>query len=330
MGADRSTLVSVVIPTRNRAGHLPDAVGSALAQTHRALEVIVVDDASEDRTGAVVAELEAADGRVRGVRHPERRGAQAARNTGVAEARAPVMAFLDDDCVWLPSKLEKQLDALSPDRGLVYCRHAIRHHGQWVVEGEPGAARDAVTGLLRKNYIGTYTILVRRELLDAVRGFDEALPRLQDWDLLLRLGRHTAFAFVPELLVRGVQLESGITMDTVALETAAARMIRSHSPYLSRRQQAALHYGLAKYILVDGLTDRARQYFLRALRLDPLAPVHWAGLAVSLLGPGPARWLRARRRAAAATDAPEPAGGTMAREAATEAGERGTERGRPA
>ncbi|MFO7894461.1 MAG: glycosyltransferase family A protein [Longimicrobiales bacterium] len=291
-----SPRVSVVLPTRNRADLLGRAVASALAQTVRDIEVIVVDDASDDDTPEAVAALGRADLRVRGIRRPEPGGAPAARNAGIDAARGDVVAFLDDDCLWHPDKLEKQLEALTPGRGLVYCRHAIRHDGRWVVEGEPGAARDPVGGLLRKNYIGTYSILVRRDLLETIGGFDEVLPRLQDWDLLLRLARHTRFAYVPELLVHGEQLPSGITMDRPALATAADRMISIHGPGLSRRQRAALHYGLAKYLLVDGLGTHARRFFFRALRLDPASPLHWAGAVAGLLGPTPARWVRAVRR----------------------------------
>lgn len=297
--------VSVVIPTRDRAAYLEEAVASALEQTLRDLEVIVVDDGSEDRTGALLDALREEDPRLRVVRHPEPRGAQAARNAGAREARGPVVAFLDDDCVWAPTKLEKQLAAMGAERGVVYCRHAIHHQGRWIVEGEAGAARNATGALLRRNYIGTYAVVVRRDLLRAVGGFDESLPRLQDWDLLLRLARRTRFAFVPEILVRGRQLESGITMNREALPIAAARMVETHAPSLSRAELAALHYGLAKYLLVDGLTPTARRYFLRALRLDPRAPLHWAGVAASLLGPGPARWVRSWRRRRASAEAAE-------------------------
>ncbi len=297
--------VSVVIPTRNRAKLLADAAASALNQTHRALEVIIVDDASDDATPSVVTRLQARDRRVRSLRLLERGGAQAARNAGVTAAHNPVVAFLDDDCLWYPDKLEKQLRALTPNRGVVYCRHAIRHGEEWVVEGEPGAARDPVGALLRGNYVGTYSIIVRRDLLQSVGGFDESLPRLQDWDLLLRLGRHTAFGYVPEILVHGIQLSGGITMDREALEVAAARMAETHGAHLSRRRRAALHYGLGKYLLVDGLTAAARRYFLRALHLDPFSPLHWAGVAASLAGPAPARWVRALRRKRRAAADPE-------------------------
>lgn len=297
--------VSVVIPTRNRADRLKEAVGSALSQTRRDLEVIVVDDASEDQTHRVIAELRAADPRVRSITCPSAVGAPAARNLGIKAARGSVVAFLDDDCIWAPNKLEAQLALLRHDRGVVYCRHAIRHGDTWVVEGEPGAAtEDPVSALLGTNYIGTYSLVVRKDLLEAVGGFDETLPRLQDWDLVLRLGRHTRFGFVPDTLVQGDQLPGGISLDRTALVPAASRIIESHAEHLTRRQVAALHFGLGKFLLVDGQTAAARHHFLRAVWLDPITPLHWAGLVAWLLGPVPARWLRAVRRHKRASRAP--------------------------
>lgn len=294
---DPAAFVSVIVPTRDRADRLKDAVRSALAQTREALEVIIVDDASADHTPAVAAELAEADPRVRGIRRPESGGAPAARNAGIEAARGSVIAFLDDDCIWAPNKLETQLALLGEERGVVYCRHAIRHGQTWVVEGEPGAAAgDPVSALLRTNYIGTYSMVVRKDVLDRVGGFDETLPRLQDWDLLLRLGRRTRFGFAPQILVHGFQLPGGISMDRAALEVAADRMVESHGAFLGRRQLAALHYGLGKYLLVDGRTAAARTHFRRALRLDPGHPLHWAAVGAALLGPAPARWLRAFRR----------------------------------
>lgn len=288
--------VSVVIPTRNRAGLVPAAVRTALAQSHRDLEVIVVDDASDDDTPAVLAALAAADGRVRAVRRETRGGAPRARNAGVRAARGRVIAFLDDDCVWDETKLAKQLPLLVEGRDVAYTRQAVRHSGRWIVEGKP-AGPSPLESLLRTNFIGAPSLVVRRELFEEVGGFDESLPRLQDWDLLLRLARETAFGFVPEILVRGVQVEGGISLDREPLRQAARLVVDRQAAFLSRRQLAALHYGLGKFLLVDGLTDTARSFFRTAVRLDPASPLNWAGLGAGLLGPLPARAIRALRRA---------------------------------
>ena len=99
--------VSVVVATYNYARFLGGALQSALGQTFRDLEAIVVDDGSTDDTAAVVRPF-LADGRVRYVR-TDHRGQPQAKNTGVRLARAPLVAFLDADDLWLPAKLERQL-----------------------------------------------------------------------------------------------------------------------------------------------------------------------------------------------------------------------------
>src|SRR5437773_3781756 len=111
--------VSVVIPTYNYARYLPEAIDSALAQTHAPLEVIVVDDGSTDDTPRVLAVY---GDRIRVIRQANR-GPGAARNTGIAAARGEYVGFLDADDVWLPRKLELQMARFEADQGLglVHC-----------------------------------------------------------------------------------------------------------------------------------------------------------------------------------------------------------------
>ena len=101
-------LVSVVVPTYNRAYCLRRTLDSALAQSHRSLEILVVDDGSTDETGSMVRELCGSDQRVKYVRQ-ENRGVSAARNRGMSLAQGDYIAFLDSDDVWKPWKLETQL-----------------------------------------------------------------------------------------------------------------------------------------------------------------------------------------------------------------------------
>lgn len=103
--------VSVILPTYNRATLLPRAVHSVLAQTRQDFELIIVDDASTDGTAELVEQL--ADSRIVYLRQSARRGAAAARNTGIRAATAPYVAFIDSDDAWLPTKLERQLSAMS-------------------------------------------------------------------------------------------------------------------------------------------------------------------------------------------------------------------------
>ena len=290
-------MISVVIPTRNRASLLARAIASAQAQTIDDLDIVVVDDGSTDHTHEVIMAAAGADPRIREIRHRSPGGAPRARNHGIEAARGTSVAFLDDDCVWAPEKLDRQARLLSADVGVVYCRHAIRTpQGSWIVEGEASAARDPLGALLRTNYIGTYTLLIDHALLRSAGGFDERLNRLQDWELLLRLARHTGFGFVPQTLVTGDLVPGGISSTPDVLPAAARTIIARHAPTLTVQQSSALHYGLGKFLLADGLTPEAKSFFRTAVRLHPTSVINWSGLIASYLGPRFARAIRGSRR----------------------------------
>jgi teichuronic acid biosynthesis glycosyltransferase TuaG len=105
----REELVSVVMPVYNADKFLRKAIDSVLQQTHRALELIAVDDCSSDQSWALIEEYAAADGRVRAIRLNANGGVAAARNVGIAAASGSHVAFLDSDDWWDPCKLELQL-----------------------------------------------------------------------------------------------------------------------------------------------------------------------------------------------------------------------------
>jgi glycosyltransferase involved in cell wall biosynthesis len=193
--------VTVVIPTRDRSRLLPVALSSALGQEAVDLEVIVVDDASTDRTPELLAGLD--DDRLRAIRLQARHGVAAARNIGIAEARGEWLAFLDDDDIWAPRKLRWQLDAAGgAEDAFVYGaavtideNHAIVRYGQ---PPDPTRLR---TDLLISNVIpgGCSNVIARTGLMHRVGGFDERLSHLADRDLWIRLahaGRAVACPYV--------------------------------------------------------------------------------------------------------------------------------------
>jgi len=195
--------VSVVIPTRNRAGYLPDALRSALGQKGVAVEVIVVDDGSDDETPAVLAAV--SDARVRVVRNKRPAGQAAARNAGIRLARHEWTALLDDDDLWAPEKLRLQLRA-AEDRGAswAYCAALMLEPDGHIGYRSPAPDPEAVlTQLLRRNVIGagSSSVVASTELLISLGGFDELLPRLDDWDLWIRLAEHGRAAAVQMALV---------------------------------------------------------------------------------------------------------------------------------
>jgi glycosyltransferase involved in cell wall biosynthesis len=192
-----------VIPTRNRWDLLRTTVRSALAQEHVELEVIVIDDGSTDETPDRLAQI--ADPRLRTFRHETSKGVAPARNHGIAEARGEWVATLDDDDLWAPHKLRSQIDAARERgagfayAGAVYFDESARVIG---VARPPDPDR-LPEALLKSSSIpaGSSNVVTRRDLLQAVGGFDEELFHLADWDLWLRLADRARSAAVHHTLV---------------------------------------------------------------------------------------------------------------------------------
>jgi glycosyltransferase involved in cell wall biosynthesis len=190
--------VSVVIPTRDRHAMVEGAVRSALDQTGAEVKVCVVDDGSEPPV--VMPDDLAADGRVKLIRLDQPQGASAARNAGLAATSGELVAFLDDDDVWLPGKLARQLAALGEGSVAVACGFEVWNGTALVASLLPPDPFEA-RGLLAHPLLWPSTVLVRRAAVEAAGRFDEALPRVEDWDLWLRLADLGRFDVVAEVLV---------------------------------------------------------------------------------------------------------------------------------
>lgn len=196
-------LVSVVVPFFNRRETLGRALASVLTQQDVDLEIVAVDDGSTDQSSAVVSGL--GDRRIRLVTLASSRGAAAARNVGVSEARGGVIAFLDSDDEWSPGKLRQQVVALEgsgDDVGGVICGYSMVRaggEGRIVRRAKGIAARSHV--LLDGCFIAPgATLMVRAEVMRHVGLFNEKLERFEDWDWLLRLSRRYHLVAVPEPL----------------------------------------------------------------------------------------------------------------------------------
>ena len=181
--------VSVVIPTRNRSGLLKTTLRSVLWQRDVDLEVIVVDEASSDDTAGVVASFK--DPHVVLVRHERPLGPSGARNSGSARARGEWLAFVDDDDVWAPDKIARQVAAAdATDRVWAYGGVVNIGASMEVVSGVQSPSPEVVMAALPGyNPIpgGTSNAIVKRSAFAAVGRFDERLPPCEDWDLWARL-----------------------------------------------------------------------------------------------------------------------------------------------
>jgi glycosyltransferase involved in cell wall biosynthesis len=197
----RSPLVSIIIPTYNRAAYLGRAIHSVQEQSLSDLELIVVDDHSSDSTAEIVAALCAGDARLRWIQHPANRGAQAARNTGIKAARGEWIAFLDSDDEWFPSSLGTRLkEAQAQQVDVIYSECYIEQPGQ---QGRKLYCIPAFSGLvyhklLRAQAPMFQSLLVRAPALKEIGFLDESIISYQEWDTSIRLAKLYKFGFVKE------------------------------------------------------------------------------------------------------------------------------------
>lgn len=312
--------VSVVIPAHRAAATIESAVGSALAQTLREIEVIVVDDGSPDDTAAIVARIAARDPRVVLVRQ-RNRGVAAARNAGIARARAELVAPLDHDDVWLPHKLERQVARFEadPELGFVYgwstiidARGAtIGAAPPWRVEGH------VLPQLVWVHFTGSASCpLFRKDALVEVGGYDGGLRDAgaggcEDWDVVLRLAERFEVGVVPAYVVAYRRVPGSMSADGGALarsyEVVMERVRKAHPELpeaLFRWSRSYFFTYLAGVCEFNDQHARALDWRLRALRDDPLpslsaAPLRdlaasalRAGVAAMPFAEGARTWIR--------------------------------------
>jgi glycosyltransferase involved in cell wall biosynthesis len=282
--------VSVIIPTQHRPALLPRALGSALEQTCRDLEVLVVDDGPSDAAAAAVRQI--GDPRVRYLRHDTARGAAAARNTGLARATGAFVAFLDDDDTWMPEKLARQVACFAgqdESLGLVYCSSLkysdITH--RVISESRARPLQRGHVDFFRRTLFGTSVPLIRRAALDAVGGFDESLPGVQDRDMWIRLAMRYRFDCVAEILVRhhihGDQITSNLPVKIIARELLLAK----YRTAMEAHPEILAHYlwRLGMLYSADGRFGMGRRRLLDAIRRQPALRGPWRDLLQSVVAP---------------------------------------------
>jgi glycosyltransferase involved in cell wall biosynthesis len=270
------TVVSVIIPTYNRSGHIQHAIQSVLEQTYSDLEVVVVDDGSNDSTVQTVEEYTQKEPRVRLVVHSERKGAQAARNTGIQAARGEWIAFLDSDDKWLPDSLESRLSIAK--KGL-----EIVHSECYVLKPEDGNLRQlgvpAVHGQVYKKLLQRagpmfQALLVSKESLARISYLDEVIVAFQEWDTAIRLAKHYEFGFLPEpTFIYDCRNTDTISKDLLRTAVGYEQVVRKHRRSVLRYlgpKTLASHYQRAAALYQEANEKaQAHRCLLKAFLLWP-------------------------------------------------------------
>jgi len=275
-------LVSVVLPTYERPDRLCRAATSVAAQTYDRVELVVVDDCSSTPASKTLADVPFDSLTVRHVRHETNKGANEARNTGIARADGEYIAFLDDDDEWKPEKIEQQVatfDQADSETGVVYTGSEYRHDGyeRVVLYTHHGdVTRDLLAGRTFGNFS---TLMVQRSVIDEAGPPDTAFPSWQDREWLLRLSTCCAFEPVKEPLTIRWCMGTG---DRIADNYADKRDI-SYPRFIEKHRDLAASYGwiyerkfvaslsaiLGQAALEQGSYADARKYLLRSCYYYP-------------------------------------------------------------
>ena len=279
-------LVSVIIPTFNRLSLLKEAVHSVEEQTLTSWELLVVDDGSTDETWPWLE----SQPHIRALRHPSRRGPAAARNEGAARAAAPYLAFLDSDDLFLPSKLQQQLNLLQAEPGLGLCHsnEIWLRTGRELKQKEKHEKRGGFIfeHCLPLCRISPSAAVMRRDVFLELGGFDEELEIAEDYELWLRLTCNYPVGFIDEPLV----IKRGGHSDQLSLKygqiekfriEALCRVLRraNLSPAQRRAALDMLHHKCEIYAL--GCAKRGRPEEAERYRLLPAELLSQRGVAAT-------------------------------------------------
>jgi GT2 family glycosyltransferase len=285
--AQKKPLVSGIVTTHNRAALLCEALDSMYAQegvgVQFELEVIVVDDASTDSTPEVVGRYPG----VKYIRLPTNRRLPAARNAGIRASSGAYVAFLDDDDLWLPSKLSRQVPVLEarPDVGIVYGQNIVRSGNDEYVWPDSRRAPSGFVfrALLMDHFFGpgVHCFLVRREAFQKAGYLDESLTSAEDYDMWVRLAFQFPFVFVPGVVAIYRSSPTGDFRSSAASGRAeepvrrvyekALAMLPDSEAFAEMKQEARAHLELriANQMFQTGQFDRAQAFVIASLRMFP-------------------------------------------------------------
>jgi glycosyltransferase involved in cell wall biosynthesis len=279
--------VSVILPVFNRAATIRRCVDSVRAQAFSDWRLVVTDDASTDETVALIESY--GDARIRVLRHERNRGAAAARNTAMRDARGEFLAWIDSDDEWLPEKLARQVAWLDETRDdACACDYfmATAGHEHPVRIGTSDDWRRTLHTECR--LAAGSTLLVRRAGFEKVGPLDEALRSHEDWDWCLRLTQHFRLGVVPEVLARIHY--AGPRDPRVAAECDRAFFAKhaaefAHYGAAHVRRVEALHHGRNVVAAFSAGEFRlGAEALARTLQVKPLLPpTRYLAFALSFL-----------------------------------------------
>ncbi|MFC1804624.1 glycosyltransferase family 2 protein [Candidatus Omnitrophota bacterium] len=290
----REPLVSVNIPAYNAQDFIERTILSALNQTHKNIEVIVLDDGSTDKTGDVVEKLQKKDSRVR-YYYQENQGLSPTRNRLFDLSKGEYIAFLDHDDEWLPEKIELQLLIFKgrPELGLVFGR-AVNHYEdgrrkEEFMKRSPRRGKVFYEYLLSLNFIPLCSAVVRKDVLKKYMPFKPWLRTSEEWELFLRLGRDYEFDYIDRVVAIYHVRKDGLMRRSALREAEEVLSILDYwskedaeimKKYRRRLLEAKSRFNYYRYNFFKENHDykNARRALARCISMDPGRLSHYLRL----------------------------------------------------
>ena len=264
-------LVSVIIPTYNRVNSLTDSLTSITNQTYKNIELIVVDDNSLDNTKEIICSLEIPN--LKFLTHEKNLGAPAARNSGIKNCTGDFIAFMDDDDMWHPEKIERQLNYLiqNPEADAVFCEFKYVLKNKFYYPDKIMFDNNLLDLSLNRS-LGSFSLpLIRKNCIDVTGLIDINLPSCQDWDYWIRLVQNFNLKKISDCLVTRNLSKDQITSDINKKIKGREYLLNKHWDLISKYPVIEnMHLSrLGSLNTLAGNTKAAKDYFLKSFKTYP-------------------------------------------------------------
>ena len=258
-------MISVIIPTYNRSRCISRSIDSILNQTYQDFELIIVDDGSTDDTEELIKKYTDLRIHYKKINHS---GAGAARNIGILLAKGDFIAFQDSDDIWKNNKLEKQIDCIEREKAdIVFCAFTSNYEGTEKINRIPSlndktkkSGYISFYDLLPQNFCSMQTILFRKETFFEEK-FNEDLPRLQDWELMLRMVKKYKVYFDNEVLVHQFIQEDSISSDPNALSNSLLKIIELLAETFKKKEEDDLKQKNKDHLILSEKYEKLQKDF---------------------------------------------------------------------
>ena len=276
-------LVSVIIPSYNHEKYVSEAIESVLNQTFEDIELIIIDDASKDKSKEIIKYYEKKDSRVLAVFHNENKGIARTMNEGIERASGKFLSLFSSDDVWVEDKLKKQLEILKENENLVVWSEGLIIDNQGNFTGERVSQRhgpykrkksgNIFSELLKGNYICDLSAIFKRENIKNIK-YDEKLKYLNDYKFMVDLAKRYEFYFIAEPLVRyRIHGKNTVLSDKIHWRKDDIMIgnyfLREYGSEISNKTKCLIFLNIGNAYSFIGEKTKAKKNYYQAIKYNP-------------------------------------------------------------